>query len=305
MKSKFSKIAKFFKKNKLAIILISLAVLMSVLSVCGVLFIIERMTGNTENFVCDTASEGEKIIFNYGSPDNPISVDVLSDVDTNTLNNDNFTDIDGLKYYIENGEKKSTIGIDVSEFQGYIDWQSVSEAGVEFAMIRSGFRGYTQGGLFEDSNVYDNLVGATENGIEVGLYFFSQATTEQEAREEALYVLDIAKEYNITYPIAFDWERNDEDDSRTKDITPAEVTLFADAFCSEIEKNGYESMIYYNEYYGYMLYDLSKLSEYGMWYVEYDELPDFYYAFDMWQYTESGSIPGIDGTVDINLYFKK
>ncbi len=305
MASEKNDILKLIGKYRAFIIFGIVLLVMAVLSVFGILYIAERLSSN--NAVPQESTEtdtGEKISFSYGTTDNIITVDVLSDVDTNTLNNDNFTDIDGLKYYMENGERKSLVGIDVSEFQHDINWEDVKASGIEFAMIRAGFRGSTEGGLFEDSNVYTNIQGALDNGIEVGLYFFSQAISEDEAREEADYIANIASAYNITYPIVFDWERNEEADSRTADITPQQVTSFASAFCKQTVAKGYTPMIYYNEYYGYMLYDLSEFTDYKMWYVQYSDVPVFHYKFDMWQYTESGYIDGIDGTVDLNVYFK-
>lgn len=300
------RILEIIKKYRYIILFVAVAVVISSLSICGVLYIIDNLSNNTaETTDSDTTTDevSSKISFYYGSSDNEIHVDVLEDVKVNSLDNDNFTDIDGYKYYTENGKTVSKFGIDVSEFQKEIDWAEVQKAGVEFAMIRAGFRGYTEGGLFEDSNVHKNIQGALDNGIEVGIYFFSQATTIDEAIEEAKYAMEIVKDYNITYPIAFDWELTNEPDARTNNITPEQVTSFAEAFCKEIEKNGYKAMIYYSEYYGYVLYDLSKFTDYRMWYVEYSDLPDFYYAFDMWQYSESGRVNGIDGDVDLNLWF--
>ncbi|MCR5637075.1 MAG: glycoside hydrolase family 25 protein [Clostridiales bacterium] len=305
MKSYRGGVFSFIKNNRLMIVLLLAAVVVCVLAVFGVIYIVEHLSAQPETIVTSDTDTGEKISFSYGTSDNQITVDVLSDVEVNTLNNDNFTDIDGLKYYIENGKKASFAGIDVSEFQHEINWAAVKQSGIEFAMIRAGFRGSTEGGLFEDGVVRANIEGAINNGIEVGLYFFSQATSEQEAVEEAKFLADIADEYSVTYPLVFDWERNEESDSRTLNITPAQVTKFASAFCKEIEKRGYTPMIYYNEYYGYMLYDLSEFKDHKMWYVQYSDTPSFYYGFDMWQYTENGQIDGIDGTVDINVYFER
>ena len=250
-----------------------------------------------------SSSQNSQISFYYGSSENEITVDVLDEVEKNTLNNDNFTDSDGLKYYTENGEKVSKIGIDVSEFQGDIDWAKVKEQGIEFAMIRAGFRGYTEGGLFTDTKFEYNISEALKNGIEVGVYFFSQAINEKEAVEEAEYTMNLIKDHDITYPVVFDWEHITADDARARNLSPESVNKCAQAFCKAVKDKGYDPMIYYNEYFGYTLYDLSKFTDYKTWYVEYSDTPDFYYAFDMWQYSESGTVNGIEGSVDLNVYF--
>lgn len=199
--------------------------------------------------------------------------------------------------------EESWLGIDVSTFQKEIDWEQVKEAGIEYAMIRVGFRGYGQSGsLNEDVRARDNYKNATAAGVKVGVYFFSQAITVEEAKEEARFVLDIIKDWELQMPVAFDWECL-ADDYRTIDVDARTLTDCAIAFCEEIESAGYDSMIYFNPEQSRYDMNLEELVDYGFWLAMYSEYMTYEYKIDMWQYTKEGSVPGITGNVDINLYF--
>ena len=203
---------------------------------------------------------------------------------------------------------EAAVGIDVSDHQQEIDWVKVKESGIDYAIIRLGYRGFTEGGLIADSRFIANITGALENGIEVGVYFFSQATSEEEAVEEAAYVLEQVGNYNLTYPIYYDWEPITEHDEaavpRTQSCTGKDVTAFTVAFCEEIKKAGFYPGYYTNKTMGYDFYNLEELQEYDIWYAEYQDVPSFYYNFEMWQYSESGVISGIPVEVDLNLSLK-
>lgn len=199
--------------------------------------------------------------------------------------------------------QESWLGIDVSTFQGEIDWVQVKEAGIEFAMIRVGFRGYgSTGSLNEDARAKQNYAGATEAGIKVGVYFFSQAITPEEAKEEAEYVLELIKDWQVDMPVVFDWECL-ADDYRTIDVDSRTLTDCAKAFCNTVEAAGYDSMIYFNPEQSRYAMNLEELVDYGFWLAMYSEYMTYEYKIDMWQYTKTGSVPGISGNVDINLYF--
>ena len=206
----------------------------------------------------------------------------------------------GRMSYEEDGRRART-GIDVSVHQGEIDWPAVAEDGVEFAMLRLGYRGYTEGGLFLDSQFERNIRGALDAGLEVGVYFFSQATSPEEAREEAEFVLSALEGYDLTYPVAFDWETVSSQDARTRGMGGEAITQCALAFCDRVREAGYEPAVYFNQHLGYLYYDLRALTEYPIWLAEYDGTPDFYYHFDLWQYTHTGEVDGIQGDVDLNL----
>lgn len=193
--------------------------------------------------------------------------------------------------------------MDVSQFQGEIDWEQAADAGVEFAIVRVGGRGYTEGKLYEDTYFDRNVQGALDAGLAVGAYFFSQAITVEEALEEARFVLERVRDYDLTMPVVFDWEMVSDSSARTNAIDSDTMNEVALAFCGAIQEAGYESMIYFNSYQGYVKYDLSKLLDHSFWFAQYQAQPSFYYDFQMWQYSSKGSVPGIQGEVDMNLYF--
>lgn len=194
-------------------------------------------------------------------------------------------------------------GVDVSYFQGEIDWEAVKADGVDFAMIRAGYRGYTDGNISMDQNFYQNAQGALDAGLEIGLYFFSQATTEDEAEEEARWLVQAAKKYDVTLPLMFDWETIGEAAARTDGILGSQMTAFAQAFCSEVRAEGYTPGVYFNRWQGCYEYDLGKLAGTELWLTADDVADDWYYAHTYWQYTYTGSVDGIEGDVDRNLRY--
>lgn len=212
-------------------------------------------------------------------------------------------------FYEENGLKRfesdtvvGLAGVDVSSYQGDIDWQAVKDAGVEFAMIRLGYRGYVSGELDMDDCFQANMEGAAAVGIPVGVYFFSQALNEEEAVEEAQYVLEHLDGYQLQYPVIFDWEEISAD-ARTDEMNMVLLTSCAKAFCETVEEAGYTAGVYFNQEYGYMQMNLQSLKDYYFWLAEYRETPSFYYDFQMWQYTNEGIVPGIPEKVDLNIAF--
>ena len=207
----------------------------------------------------------------------------------------------GRVTYEKDGGRAKT-GVDVSTYQGEIDWQAVAADGIEFAILRLGYRGYTEGGLFLDQTFTSNLQGALDAGLDVGVYFFSQAITPEEAEEEAQFILDAVQGYEITYPIAFDWEPiSPGEEARTDSLDNGVLTRCAGAFCAKIREAGYTPAVYFNQSLGYLRYNLRELTEHILWLAEYDTKPDFYYHFDLWQYTHTGQVAGIQGDVDLDL----
>ncbi len=194
-------------------------------------------------------------------------------------------------------------GIDVSEHQWGIDWSKVGKADIDFAYVRVGYRGYTEGGIFEDPYFHDNVKGALSNGLKAGVYFFSQAISVEEAIEEANFVLERVRKYNITLPIVFDWEKLDDVPARTFGLDPAVLTECALAFCQTIEEAGYDACVYINRYMGYYGMDISKLTDYDFWLAVPGEYPDFYYKTQIWQYSFTETVPGINEPTDMNLMF--
>ena len=208
-----------------------------------------------------------------------------------------------LAYYDANGNKLSAAGVDVSSHDGSVDWQAVKASGVDFAIIQLGYRGYTVGSVHLDEQFYNNITGAAAAGIDVGVYFFSQAISEDEAREEAQFVVDTLRNVNVTltYPVVFDEEYIA--DSRTDGLTGAQLTANALAFLKTVESAGYVGMLYGNKS-DMESYDLSgELGNYGVWYAEYGvSHPSGEYNMEIWQYTDTGTISGLgEGTSDINV----
>ena len=204
---------------------------------------------------------------------------------------------------------ESTLGIDVSIYQGNIDWQEVADAGIEFVIIKCAGRGYGEAGkLYEDSNWRKNYEGARAAGLKVGVYFFSQAITEEEAAEEAEYVLRLIEGKQIDMPVVYDWEYIDPATAdgipRTVAMSKRLLTECTKAFCETVKAAGYEPMIYFNANQSHKKMYLEELTDYPFWLASYTTELNYPYKIDMWQYTASGTVPGIEGTVDINLYLK-
>lgn len=224
-----------------------------------------------------------------------------------TYKDENFiTDEKGYMYYYQEDELCSYVGVDVSDFNGYIDWQAVKDSGVDFAMLRIGGRGYgEEGNMYDDTYFRDNLRRAKQAGLMVGAYFFSQAISAEEAAQEAEYTLSLLRGASLDYPLAFDWEIIGEDDgARTDNISPDTLTACARAFCDKIKEAGYTPALYTGSQLAYYKYDLSQLSDVDIWYAFYNDTPDFYYNYTIWQYSCTGRVEGIEGNVDLNICFK-
>lgn len=225
------------------------------------------------------------------------------DIPLSSYDTGKFTAAEGRILY-----EGAVTGVDVSDHQREIDWKLVKESGISFAIIRVGYRGFTQGSLMEDERFSQNIQGALENDIDVGVYFFSQAVSEAEAVEEADYVIERIQDYKITYPIVYDWEHitnaAEGVTPRTAGVTLKELTAFTKAFCDRVQERGYAPMFYSNKSMAYSEYHLESLNEYNFWLAEYQPAPCFYYDFQMWQYTESGVVSGIPVQVDLNLSWK-
>lgn len=207
-------------------------------------------------------------------------------------------------YTNDNGETLSAKGIDVSRHQGEIDWKKVAGDDVSYAFIRSGFRGSSEGKLVEDEFFKDNIEGALDNDIQVGIYFYTQAITEEEAKEEAEFVLDLIEPYDIDYPVVLDLEEVNSSSARTADMTKEEYTKAAIAFCETIKAAGYTPMIYGNLKTFMIMLDMEQIENYDKWFAYYDTSVYFPYEFSVWQYSAKGSIAGVKGDVDMNICMK-
>lgn len=209
----------------------------------------------------------------------------------------------GEYQYVQDGTVISHKGIDVSRHQGAIDWNLVAQDGVEFAFIRVGYRGYGSGKMVEDEYFEDNIKGAIQAGIKVGVYFYSQAVSREEVLEEAAFVLEKIAPYKIECPVVFDVERVADASGRMNGISIEDRTAFTALFCQTIENAGYRPMIYHNTEMGVMMLGLEALEAYDKWFAAYSDV--FYYPYEhrIWQYSQTGRVQGIQGDVDLNISF--
>ena len=191
-------------------------------------------------------------------------------------------------------------GIDVSSHQGVIDWPAVAESGVEFAMIRLGYRSYRDGSLNVDEQAIYNLTEARAAGLKVGAYFFSQALTEEEARQEAAFALEILDGMELDLPLAYDWEQV-AGSTRTGEMEPETLTACVHAFCGGLE--GYTPMVYFNLDLSRTLLDVETVAEYDFWFAQYADAPELTAPIRFWQYSDQGEVPGITEKVDLNWYY--
>lgn len=197
----------------------------------------------------------------------------------------------------------ANLGIDVSRWNEDINWDKVKEAGIEYAIIRAGYRGSVTGTLVEDKYFRKNIEGAIKAGIPVGLYFFTQATTEVEAVEEASMVLALCKEYDITYPVFIDTEKAGEN-GRANELDKKKRTAICQAFCETIRNGGYKAGIYASKNWFENKLDMNILSDDTyIWLAQYGDEVTYDGKYHMWQYTSSGRVLGIEGRVDLNLSF--
>ncbi len=205
--------------------------------------------------------------------------------------------------YVKDAEGNviSKLGIDVSKHQGEIDWKQVADAGIEFAFVRVGYRGSREGSLYIDEYKDANLQGAIENGIPVGVYFYSQAITVEEAIEEAELVLEAIEGYDIAYPVVFDTEYYESEIARGNATSRVDRTAIAKAFCETIEEAGYQPMVYASTRWSIMNIDRDELADYPFWFAYYGDTVSYRYDFEIWQYSASGTVPGVRGDCDMNL----
>lgn len=197
-------------------------------------------------------------------------------------------------------------GVDVSAYQGDIDWGKVKNAGYDFAIIRIAYRGYgREGKLCLDKKYLQNIINAKTAGLDVGVYIFSQAVNEMEAVEEAEFVLSALQGAQLDLPIVFDPELIKKDTARTDHVTGEQFTRNTIAFCNRVKSAGYDAMVYSNMFWEAELFDMAQLGDYPFWYADYEKIPQTPYHFTCWQYTEKGHVDGISGNVDLNVWFEK
>lgn len=209
----------------------------------------------------------------------------------------------GYKIYAPGGTKQCKIGIDVSKHNKQINWQKVKNAGIDFAFLRLGYRGYGTGKILLDECFDWNMSGTLVAGIPRGVYFYSQAISYEEGVEEANFVLQHLKGAALQYPVVLDTEDAENADARTNDLSVEQRTQACIGFCETIKAAGYDVMVYANKRWFALDLDVGKLKEYKWWYAQYADTPAFPYRFSFWQYSAKGKVDGISGDVDMNIEF--
>lgn len=212
-----------------------------------------------------------------------------------------------LYFFDQYGQCAKALGIDVSFYNGFINWPAVAAQGIDYAILRAGGRGWETGLIYEDEWFQRNLMEARIAGIDIGVYFFSTATNPLEAQQEASYVLECIGGMDLELPIFIDVEYSgDYPRGRADKLSNTEREVIINAFCRTVMDAGYEAGVYSGEYYYKNNLDYNSLSKYTIWLASYTKsarLPDFPGRYDMWQFTDSGLVSGITGIVDMNVSF--
>ena len=218
-------------------------------------------------------------------------------------------DPEKFSYMDEDSENITYLEIDVSDHQGVIDWNAVADAGYDFVFVRVGFRGYgEEGTLNEDAMAIEYMQDAEKAGLEVGAYFFSQAVDEEEAAEEARFAADIVKRSGVkmTLPLVYDPELAGGSKGRANNLSRDQVCSNARAFRRAAEEELHcKVALYTNLFWENTYFDVETLDQFEIWYADYEPVPQTNYTFTWWQYTETGSVPGIKGAMDLNLWIKR
>ena len=318
---------KMFKKYKLHFIIIFLVFVMSISSIAltyaittsgneQVQFEISTLTEEEAinrflDYTADEVFTGETVVFELPElevkPPKIVVATTKEKEDPNNLKQEDkgvAKESDVTEALAKYETNETSLGIDVSTYQNKIDWAKVKEAGIKFAMIRVGFRGYGTGKILMDKYFYDNIKGAIANNINVGVYFFSTAVNEMEAQEEAAWTLNAIKGYDITYPVAIDVEIfGNREDTRLYGISDHQITSNTLAFVNYIKNHGYTPMIY-----SYMnaltnRFEVGRFGSTRVWLAQYNDKVTYKGNYHMWQYTSDGSVPGIEGRVDMNVSY--
>ncbi len=207
-----------------------------------------------------------------------------------------------MSYYL-NGKEASWCGVDISSKQDVIDFKKLKKAGCDFVMIKVGGRGYSSGEIVLDEKFKDYMKSAKNAGLDIGVYFFSQAITKDEIKEEAETLLEAIKDYTVKYPVVFQMQEVEGDMSRIESLDIDSRTELTKLFLNIIEDAGYKPMLYGNKEWLVTRVDLEKLDKYDVWLSQEADTPDYPYEFDMWQYDKSGTISGISEETGLNICF--
>lgn len=251
----------------------------------------------------EMAADGKhtKVIYRDGTEE---WVEISKDIPLYAYDFTNLKINNGKMTYYQDGEKNSWLGVDLSKNSGVIDFEALKDAGVDFVMLRLGSRGYETGLVTLDENFVNNITKAQNAGLEVGVYFFSQAVNVEEAVEEAEFVVNNLTPYKISYPVAFDMEYIVNDKSRIDSLDKEKKTQIAEAFLSYVEKEGYRPALYGSKNWliGELIPD-KLLKEYDVWLNEQASVPDYPYQFKMWKYAAAQRIDGVENNASYSISF--
>lgn len=214
-----------------------------------------------------------------------------------------FSVTDGVVSYAKDGCRLMR-GVDVSDYQHEIDWQAVAASGIEFAMIRIGWRGYSGGTINADTRYRENIEGAQAAGLKVGAYYFSQAVSVVEAAEEAVHTVKLLEGLHLDLPVFYDWEIIGTEPARTDDMDAGLVTACCLEYCRLLESEGIAAGVYSYIPVVYLKYNLNSLQGLEVWMGDPGNFPEFYYDHSIWQYSFTGSVPGIEGDVDLDVMYE-
>lgn len=211
----------------------------------------------------------------------------------------------GLKRYMENGKKTSYVGADISKQTGTVNFAGLKAAGVDYVMIRLGARGYSTGQISIDENFKENIEGAIAEGLDIGVYFYSQAINQDEAVQEVNFVIQNLEPYrgSVKYPVAFDMEFVANDEARIDGLSREDRTAITSSFLEGVKMAGYIPMLYGDKEWLIKEVDLAKLQDYDVWLAQETDIPDYPYQYAMWQYSSSGVLNGINGDANLNICF--
>ena len=297
------------KKRAWIVLLISIVVLIGIIVSAVAVFMPQKPIETRETVFLEQETEiiqpGEMI--QISDPElGLIEIEAVPGIPKNNYDLNAFHyDENGYKVYYIDDQIASCEGIDLSEHQGDVDFEQVKESGIDYVILRVGGRGYgEEGTIYADDKFSTYYHDAKAAGLDVGVYFFSQAITVEEAVEEANFTIDAIKDLEIDYPVVFDWEPIDTDNARTDDVSGELLTDMALSFLDTVKDAGYEPMWYTNTSLLYYRYDLERMKNYDLWIADYEDYPSAYYYFTMWQYTAYSFVPGVEGDVDINICFK-
>ncbi len=224
-------------------------------------------------------------------------------LDKNTYEEAGFVYEEPKMKYFSNGKQASWQGIDIDKNSGDVDFKKLKKDGIDFVMLRIGYRGYESGIITIDERYFDYIHAANEADVPVGIYFESQAVSVEEALEEAEFVISNLIEMRVTYPVVFDLGLVANDTSRIDLLPKTQLTEITNAFCNRIAEVGYRPMVYGDKYWLLRKIDLTMLGDYDIWLSQSGKTPDYPYEFAMWQYTSEGTVSGISGEVNMNISF--